>query len=124
MSLARSSSGLAAQAAPVFAALGDETRLQLVARLSSAGPLAIVHLTSGTGVTRQAVTRHLQVLGEAGLVRDYRVGRERVWELEPQRLLEARRSLERISAQWDMSLGRLKKFVERSRDTDRPKDRS
>lgn len=111
-------------AAPVFAALGDETRLQLVARLSSAGPLAIVHLTSGTGVTRQAVTRHLQVLGEAGLVRDYRVGRERVWELEPQRLLEARRSLERISAQWDMSLGRLKKFVERSRDTDRPKDRS
>ena len=113
MSSARSSAGLASHAAPVFAALGDPTRLQLVARLSSTGPLSIVHLTSGTGVTRQAVTRHLQVLSGAGLVRDHRVGRERVWELEPQRLLDARRSLERISAQWDTALGRLKKLVER-----------
>lgn len=124
MSSARSNAGLASHAAPVFAALGDETRLQLVARLSSAGPLSIVHLTSGSGVTRQAVTRHLQVLGDAGLVRDYRVGRERVWELEPQRLMEARRSLDRISAQWDVALGRLKKLVERSREGDRTRDRS
>lgn len=124
MSSARSSAGLAAQAAPVFAALGDETRLQLVARLSATGPLSIVHLTSGSGVTRQAVTRHLQVLGDAGVVRDYRVGRERVWELEPQRLMEARRSLDRLSAQWDVALGRLKKLVERSREGDRVKDRS
>jgi DNA-binding transcriptional ArsR family regulator len=125
MSSARSSAAaLPRDAAPVFAALGDGTRLQLVARLSSSGPLSIVHLTDGSGVTRQAVTRHLQVLSDAGLVRDYRVGRERVWELEPQRLMEARRSLERISAQWDLALGRLKNLVEQSRAGARAKVRS
>lgn len=123
MSSARgSAAALAPHTAPVFAALGDQTRLQLVARLSSTGPLSIVHLTVGSGVTRQAVTRHLQVLSDAGLVRDYRVGRERVWELEPERLIEARRSLERISAQWDVALGRLKSMVER--DKGRAKVRS
>ncbi len=113
MSSARSSAGLASHAAPVFAALGDLTRLRLVARLSSTGPLSIVLLTTGSGVSRQAVTKHLQVLADAGLVRGYRVGRERVWELEPQRLMEAKRSLERISAQWDVALGRLTRLVER-----------
>jgi len=100
-------------AALIFAALGDETRLALVARLSASGPLSIVTLTDGTGVTRQAVTKHLHVLSDAGLVRDSWVGRERVWQLEPASLLAARRSLDRISAEWDDALGRLKAFVER-----------
>ena len=100
-------------AALIFAALGDETRLALVARLSASGPLSIVTLTDGTGVTRQAVTKHLHVLSDAGLVRDSWVGRERVWQLEPESLLAARRSLDRISAEWDDALGRLKAFVER-----------
>ena len=96
----------------IFAALGDGIRLALVARLSASGPLSIVNLTDGTGVTRQAVTKHLHVLSGAGLVRDYWVGRERVWELETEPLRAARRSLDRISAQWDDALGRLKTFVE------------
>jgi len=100
-------------AALIFAALGDETRLALVVRLSGAGPLSIVTLTDGTGVTRQAVTKHLHVLSDAGLVRDSWVGRERVWQLEPGSLRAARRSLDRISAEWDDALGRLKAFVER-----------
>jgi len=100
-------------AALIFAALGDETRLALVARLSASGPLSIVTLTDGTGVTRQAVTKHLHVLSDAGLVRDSWVGRERVWQLEPESLRAARRSLDRIASEWDDALGRLKAFVER-----------
>jgi DNA-binding transcriptional ArsR family regulator len=99
-------------AAPVFAALGDETRLRLVARLSTEGPLSIARLTTGGGVTRQAVTKHLQVLADAGLARSARQGRESIWELDPDKLEEARRYLDHISAQWDEALGRLRAFVE------------
>jgi DNA-binding transcriptional ArsR family regulator len=98
--------------APVFAALGDETRLRLVAFLCGGGARSIAQLTSGTDITRQAVTKHLQVLADAGVVRDVRAGRERLWELEPRRLDEARRSLELIAAQWDQALGSLKRAVE------------
>jgi DNA-binding transcriptional ArsR family regulator len=101
-------------AAPIFAALGDQTRLRLVSRMCAGGPLSIVQLTGGSGVTRQAVTKHLHVLAEAGLVRDSREGRERRFELDPSRLDEARRALDVISRQWDHTLGRLKEFLERS----------
>ncbi len=104
-------SGLAGSA-PVFAALGDETRLRLVARLCAAGPLSIARLTSGEEVTRQAVTKHLQVLAEAGLARGTRRGRERLWEIEPAALEEAQRCLELISREWDEALERLRKAVE------------
>ena len=102
----------ARHAAPVFAALGDETRLYLVASLSASGPMSIVALTTGSGVTRQAVTKHLQVLLNAGLVRLRRAGRETRWELDRQPLDAARESLEQIASQWDEALGRLKAFVE------------
>jgi DNA-binding transcriptional ArsR family regulator len=101
-----------AQAAPVFAALGDETRLALVTRLCGAGPWSIARLTAGSDMTRQAVTKHLHVLAGAGLVRDARRGRERVWELEPDRLAEVRRTLDEISRRWDEALDRLKRYVE------------
>ncbi|MGH2584364.1 MAG: ArsR/SmtB family transcription factor [Dehalococcoidia bacterium] len=101
-----------AQAAPLFAALGDETRLALVARLSAAGPLSITRLTRGSAVTRQAITKHLNVLAGAGLVHDIRRGRERIWELDTDRLDEARRWLDQIEQQWDEALSRLKAFVE------------
>jgi DNA-binding transcriptional ArsR family regulator len=96
----------------VFAALGDPTRLDLVARLSSGGPASIHRLTTGSGVTRQAVAKHLKVLADAGLVRGARRGRESVWRLEPKRLEEAQRSLDLIGRQWDQALGKLKLFVE------------
>lgn len=99
-------------AAPVFAALGDETRLGLVKRLSGRGPQSITRLSEGAGVTRQAVTKHLGVLFRAGLVRVHRDGRESIWELEPRRLVEAGKYLDHISAQWDDALGRLKALVE------------
>jgi len=101
------------QAAPLFAALGDETRLALVSRLGSSGPLSITRLTEGANVTRQAVTKHLQVLAGAGLVRDEWRGRERLWVFEAARLAEARRCLDVISSQWDDALSRLKDFVEK-----------
>lgn len=98
--------------APVFAALGDETRLRLVAVLCVGGAVSIAQLTATTDVTRQAVTRHLQVLADAGLVRDVKVGRERLWQFEPLQLEEARRSLDLIAQQWDQALGRLKRTLE------------
>jgi DNA-binding transcriptional ArsR family regulator len=98
--------------APIFAALGDETRLRLVARLGADGPLSIARLTAGTDVTRQAVTKHLHVLANAGLARGSRQGRERLWQLAPEPLEEARRYLELISQQWDQALERLKDAVE------------
>jgi DNA-binding transcriptional ArsR family regulator len=101
-----------ARAEPVFAALGDETRLALVARLCAGGPQSITRLTAGSAVTRQAITKHLETLAAAGLVHDVRRGRERIWELDTDRLGEARRWLDQISKRWDEALERLKKFVE------------
>jgi DNA-binding transcriptional ArsR family regulator len=98
--------------APVFAALGDETRLRIVARLSSGGPMSIVRLTEGETMTRQAITKHLSVLAGAGLVRDVRRGRERLWELEPGPLDVARRYLDLVSKRWDDALARLASMVE------------
>ncbi len=99
-------------AAPLFAALGDETRLALVDRLGAGGPQSITRLTNGSAVTRQAITKHLHVLAGAGLVHDVRRGRERIWELDADQLDEARRSLDQIARQWDEALERLKAFVE------------
>ena len=98
--------------APLFAALGDETRLQLVSRLCGGGPMSITRLTAGSNVTRQAIAKHLRVMEKAGLVRSTRRGRESVWRLDQRRLEEARHHLEQISEQWDEVLGRLRALVE------------
>lgn len=99
-------------AAPLVAVLGDMTRLALVDRLCAGGPLSIARLTAGSGLTRQAITKHLNALAAVGLVRDIRRGRERIWTLDAERLDEARRHLDLISKQWDEALERLKQFVE------------
>jgi len=98
--------------APVFAALGDETRLRIMAKLSASGPLSITQITADEDVTRQAITKHLAVLAEAGLVQDLRRGRERLWELELAPLEDARGCLDLVSRRWDQRLARLKAFVE------------
>ena len=98
--------------APVFAALGDEIRPRLVAALCVGGAMSITQLTSGTEISRQAITKHLGVLAAAGLVRDVKIGRERLWEFEPAQLDEARRTLELIGQQWDHALAKLKLAVE------------
>jgi len=105
--------------ARVFSALGDETRLALLASLGTRGPLSITSLTEGSGVTRQAVTKHLEVLAAAGLVSGVSRGRERIWQVEPGRLADARRSLEQISRQWDDALERLRRHVEAPEESSR-----
>jgi DNA-binding transcriptional ArsR family regulator len=113
MSRSRGTAALSVtEAVPLFAALGDATRLSLLRRLSVDGPLSITRLSEGTGVTRQAITRHLDALGDAGLVRNARRGRERVFELDLKRLEKAKRYLDQIAAQWDEAADRLKAFVE------------
>lgn len=99
-------------AAPVFAALGDPTRLRIVARLCEAGPLPVARLAEGSHVSRQAISKHLAALDDAGLVESERSGRERIWRLRPARLADVRGCLDRISAQWDQALERLRTLVE------------
>jgi DNA-binding transcriptional ArsR family regulator len=103
----------AAGSAAIFAALGDETRLGLVSRLSTDGPQSIARLTTGFQMSRQAITKHLRVLEDVGLVHSTAQGRESQWALDQKRLAEARRFLQQISSEWDSTLGRLKAFVER-----------
>jgi DNA-binding transcriptional ArsR family regulator len=107
-----------AGSASVFAALGDETRLRLISRLCDDGPLSIAALTTGFPITRQAITKHLRVMEDAGLVRSAQRGRDSVWQVEQKRLADARRHLQQISTQWDETLDRLKRFVERQAEAD------
>jgi DNA-binding transcriptional ArsR family regulator len=104
--------GLEGRAA-VFAALGDETRLSLLGKLSGGQRQSISQLASGSSLTRQAITKHLRVLEGAGVVQSARVGRESLFELRPEPLKDVRAYLDRVSGQWDQALARLKSFVER-----------
>ena len=98
--------------AHLFAALGDQTRLALVARLVSGQPASIAELTAGSRITRQAVTKHLRVLESVGVVRCARSGRERLFEFDPKPVEDLKEYLEVVSEQWDQALARLKAFVE------------
>ena len=104
-------SGARAKAA-VFAALGDETRLSLLAKLCDGQRYSIAELTEGTKLTRQAVTKHLRVLERVRIVHGAREGRESLFVFDPQPVIELKEYLELVSKQWDRALGRLKKFVE------------
>ena len=99
--------------ANVFAALGDETRLSVLSRLSEGRPQSIARLTAGTRMSRQAMTKHLRVLQDVDVVRSVRTGRESLFELQPRPIAEARGYLDEVSRQWDDALARLKSFVER-----------
>ncbi len=96
----------------VFAALGDHTRLALVAKLCGGRPYSISQLTRGSKLTRQAITKHLHVLERAGIVRNVHSGRESRFKFDPQPLVGIKEYLEFVSEQWDQALSRLKSFVE------------
>jgi DNA-binding transcriptional ArsR family regulator len=98
--------------ASVFAALGDETRLSVLAKLANGRPQSISRLTAGTRLTRQAMTKHLRVLEGAGIVRSARAGRESRFELEPKSIDDVRAYLDHVSGQWDDALARLKVLIE------------
>lgn len=99
--------------AAIFAALGDQTRLALIAKLANGAPQSISRLAQGSALTRQAITKHLRVLESAGMVRSVRAGRESQFEFRPEPLRQLRSYLEHVSRQWDDALARLKAFVER-----------
>ena len=108
----RSRRGIIAKRAPVFAALGDETRLSLVAKLCGGRPHSISQLTKGSRLTRQAITKHLRVLEKAEIVHSVRAGRESVFEFNPRPIEEIKSYLELVAEEWDRALSRLKAFVE------------
>jgi DNA-binding transcriptional ArsR family regulator len=96
----------------LFAALGDETRLTLIGKLSSGPAQSISRLAEGTALSRQAISKHLHMLEGVGLVRKERVGRESRFAFRPEPLKEVRSYLDYVSSQWDDALARLKSFVE------------
>jgi DNA-binding transcriptional ArsR family regulator len=98
--------------ASIFAALGDETRLSVLSRLCNGEPQSISRLTAGTSLSRQAVTKHLRVLADAGVVRNLRVGRENLFALEPRPIEDIRDYLDQVSRQWEDALARLKSHLE------------
>ncbi len=98
--------------APLFAALGDPTRLSVLSRLAAGRPQSISEITAGTKLTRQAVTRHLCVLADVGVVRAEKSGRESLYRLSPDGLEPARRYLDAVSRSWDEAIERLKAMVE------------
>jgi DNA-binding transcriptional ArsR family regulator len=111
----RSRSGVAARQrahAPVFAALGDETRLSLLAKLCAGQRFSIAQLTEGSKLTRQAITKHLRVMESAGIVHGVKSGRESHFEFDPTPIEDAREYLDLVSEAWDAALARLKSFVE------------
>jgi DNA-binding transcriptional ArsR family regulator len=99
--------------APIFAALGDSTRLSLMAKLSGGQTQSIAKLAAGTELTRQGITKHLRVLESAGLVSHTRAGRESLFALRTEAIAAARAYLDEVSRQWDDALSRLRSFVER-----------
>jgi DNA-binding transcriptional ArsR family regulator len=98
--------------APVFAALGDETRLSLIAKLCGGEPRSISQLTEGSKLTRQAITKHLRVLERVKIVHSVHTGRESLFELDPEPIEDLKKYLDLVSEQWDQALSRLKSFVE------------
>ncbi|EHI13587.1 ArsR/SmtB family transcription factor [Mycolicibacterium thermoresistibile] len=97
---------------PVFHALGDPNRMRLITRLCDAGPGSTSQVAQAVSVSRQAATKHLLILEEAGLVRSDRRGRERIWRMQPEALDDASEYLDRLARRWDRALGRLRAFVE------------
>ena len=112
MSRRASAAARKAPPAPIFAALGDETRLALIEKLSDGAPCSIAQLTQGTDLTRQAVTKHLRVLEGVNIVRGVRSGRETLFQLDLAPIRAVRDYADVVSAQWDQALARLKAFVE------------
>lgn len=96
----------------MFAALGDETRLTLVSKLSKGRSYSISQLTEGSRLSRQAITKHLRVLEDAGIVRSSRAGRESLFQFNPEPIEGMKEYLDVVSGQWDEALARLKAFVE------------
>ncbi len=95
-----------------FHALADPTRREILERLRKSGPLSVSDVTEGLPMTRQAVTKHLNALAAAGLIRVHRVGRERLHELDAEPLRELHDWLAPYEAEWDRRLERLKKHLE------------
>lgn len=111
--MSRAKSNLKATSiAPVFAALGDPTRLALLSQLGNGQPRSVTQLTHGSALTRQGVSKHLRVLERAGLVDCRRLGRESLYVLQPASLVQARHYLDRVSEQWNEAISRLKELVE------------
>jgi DNA-binding transcriptional ArsR family regulator len=98
--------------AHTFAALGDETRLSLIARLCRGSPQSISQLAKGTKITRQAVTKHLKILERVGLVRSVRKGRETLFKFDATPIETMAQYLDLVSRQWEKKLTDLETFLE------------
>ncbi|BBY17107.1 ArsR/SmtB family transcription factor [Mycolicibacterium litorale] len=101
-----------ARAAKVFDALGEPHRLRIVTGLCRTGPRSTLQVAQSLTMSRQATTKHLELLQAAGVVSSAKSGRERIWTVEPQPLSAAGDYLAALSARWDGALARLQAFVD------------
>lgn len=99
------------QSAAVFAALGDPTRLRLLSRLGRE-ERSLSTLAEGAGMSRQAVTKHLDVLARVGLVHSQRQGRERLYTATPGPLQDASDWLQSYRQQWEEAFDRLDEYLQ------------
>lgn len=105
-------SAVSASLYPYFSALGDPNRLRIIVRLCDLGPSSTSQVISVVPVTRQAASKHLELLESAGLVSSSRRGRERVWTVQTEPLARASDYLTQLSRRWDAAVDRLRAFVE------------
>lgn len=96
----------------LFDAVADPTRREILERLRLRGPLSVSEVADGLPMTRQAVTKHLDALEAAGLIRIARVGRQRMHELDPGPLRELHEWLAPYEAEWERRLDRLRNHLE------------
>ena len=96
----------------IFAAVADPTRRVILARLRVEGALSIQQLAAPLSMSRQAVTKHLDILRASGLVRIHRRGRERLHSLDALPLKEVEDWLEPYAREWDERLSRLQRHLE------------
>lgn len=103
-------------AGAVFAALADPTRRRIVRELSTDGPLTATQLAARVGISRQATSKHLFALADAGLATGERLGRETRFELDTRSFAEAESWMRAIGALWNRRLAALKTLLEREEE--------
>jgi DNA-binding transcriptional ArsR family regulator len=100
--------------AKIFKALGDQTRLEMVKRLSGGNSYSISKVTSELGISRQGARKHLQVLVDAKLIVLEPKGRDIIVKVDPKSLETAKEFIARLELQWDVRLNDLRNFVEKA----------
>lgn len=98
--------------APIFAALADPMRRELLINLAENSPKTVTQLAREYPITRQGILKHLHILRDAGLVAVHQQGRDKRYSLTPEPLDELEHWIKELNSKWNERLARLKAFIE------------